>query len=441
MTFLMLIGTICFCVFVILCTESMLAYSLEGKKKRFILTLVIMLCLAIVIRVFNIQELHEYMSFIIPIAVGVIGQWIIYVSIKKAIFSSILGFHAIFSANGILMMGIRLLDSSIEVGTTQWAIANISIFCGMILISLLLKRFLTKRIDMNIFNHKFMHFLIFISIVVVFLIYVNSAVEEPIQIGLGTWYIDLSDVAHLLVLVASVIMFAIIIKYISRETSLKTEMLINEASKQYIHDLEESYRALRTIKHDYVNIMTSFKLYIDNNNMEGLEKYYYKELSEMNKALLHQDQLMGSLQNIEINEIKSILVYKGSVAVGHQIATNIEARETIVSLGVSTAIVCQILGILLDNAIEATLEVSKKAIDVALIKNPNSKTFIVRNTWQNKGASIIKLFELGYSTKAEGRGVGLYTVRDYTNKIKGIFLETEFTDEYFTQILTVKDEY
>ena len=51
-----------------------------------------------------------------------------------------------------------------------------------------------------------------------------------------------------------------------------------------------------------------------------------------------------------------------------------------------------------------------------------------------------KIFELGFSTKGKNRGTGLHAVRNYTEKIKGLHLETEVTDEYFCQILTVKDE-
>ena len=148
---------------------------------------------------------------------------------------------------------------------------------------------------------------------------------------------------------------------------------------------------------------------------------------------------LGSLQNVKINEIKSILIYKGSAAAGHEIDTGIEVRESIEELGVGAAIVCQILGILLDNAIEAATLADEKKLHIAIIKNPNSKTFIIKNTWQKQAIPMNKLFELGFSTKEGNRGIGLYTVRSLTEKIKGLFLETEVSDEYFSQILTVKD--
>jgi len=239
--------------------------------------------------------------------------------------------------------------------------------------------------------------------------------------------------------IAVLAMFGIIVRFVFKENALRTEKMITEASKKYINDLEVSYTALRIIKHDYVNIMSSFKLYIDNNDMEGLSKYYNDELAEMNRDLLHQDRLLGSLQNVRISEIKSVSIYKCAVAAQYKVEVNIEVREPIDELGVSTAIVCQMLGILFDNAIEAAAEADGKRLSIAIIKNPGSKAFIIKNTWQPRELAINKLFELGFSTKAKGRGVGLYTVRNYTNKLNHLYLETEFDDDYFTQTLTVKD--
>ena len=283
-----------------------------------------------------------------------------------------------------------------------------------------------------------MRFLLISAGVALVFTYKNFALPH-VHINLRQWTINFGDIAYMLFAVTSVVMLVITLRYISKETALRTEMLLTEASKKYIHDLEESYKALRTIKHDYVNILTSLKLYIDNNDMDGLSKYYYDEFSEMNKELLYQDRLMGSLQNIILSEIKSILIYKGSLAAQHEIDVNVEVNEPIENLGVSTAIVCQLLGILLDNAIEAAQEADEKKLHIAIVKTANSIAFIIKNTWKAHDVSVNKLFELGFSTKSEGRGIGLYTARSYTEKIKGLYLETEITDEYFTQTLTVKD--
>jgi two-component system sensor histidine kinase AgrC len=299
-----------------------------------------------------------------------------------------------------------------------------------------------------------MRFLLISAGLVLIFSYKSFALPE-IQITLDQWTFDFNNIANVLFLITSVVMFVILIRYILKESSLRTEKLLVEGSKKYMLDLEESYKTLRTIRHDYVNILTSFKLYIDNEDMSGLTKYYYDELSEINKGLLNQNLLVDNLQNLKIDEIKSILIYKCSLAAQHKIEPVIEVKEPIENLGISTAIVCQMLGILLDNAIEGAAEteitkakdmkveiteIDPKVLQIAIVNNPNSTVFIIKNIWQSKEVSIDKLFELGFSTKGQDRGMGLYTLRKYTEKLKGLYLETEVTDKYFTQTLTVKDD-
>jgi two-component system sensor histidine kinase AgrC len=338
---------------------------------------------------------------------------------------------------GALFQRLRGVDYPPIWGGNPTAAIYIAVSLSFAALFAILNRMLKKHVDMNVFNSTIMKLLAGGAGVMLVFIYMNFAIDDA-AFTLGQAVIDFSEVTYFLFFVMSAVMFVVIFRYASKETATRTEMLMIEASKKYIRDLEESYNTLRAIRHDYVNILSSFKLYIDNEDMAGLSKYYYDELSEVNKDLLHQNMLMSSLENIRLNEVKSILIYKCSQAAQHEIRICFEIREPIEKLGVSTAIVCQMLGILLDNAVEAALKADKKELSIAIVKNPNSTAFIIKNTWAKQHFPIDKLFELGFSTKQEGSGVGLYTVRNYTEKIKGLYLETETTDEHFTQILTVK---
>jgi two-component system sensor histidine kinase AgrC len=50
-----------------------------------------------------------------------------------------------------------------------------------------------------------------------------------------------------------------------------------------------------------------------------------------------------------------------------------------------------------------------------------------------------KLFEAGFSTKGEGRGIGLHTVRKYADSISNLYLETAWSGDYFIQTLTIEN--
>jgi two-component system sensor histidine kinase AgrC len=387
---------------------------------------------------------YLYMPTLILVATVLL--WFVYKSLSTAVVFTIYSTALLLGSNSASVLLSRLLqfsddDWSIHLLNRDFGlqqIVTLSIFVGLVALFMLLQRFLKRRIDMNIFNGRVIHFTLVSASAVLVFIYV-SYVAPDTYINFGQWTIRFEQITYMLFFLSSAIMFVVILRYMSTETAIKAERLLVESSNKYIHDLEESYKALRTIKHDYVNILSTFKLYIDSEDMAGLAKYYYDEFSEINKDLLHQDKLIGSLQNVQINEVKSVLIYKGSVASQNEVDVNIEVREPIEHLGVSTAIVCQIIAILLDNAIEAATEADERKLNIAIVNNPNSKAFIIKNTWREQDIPINRLFELGFSTKGKNRGTGLHTVRNYTEKIKGLHLETEVTDEYFCQILTVKD--
>jgi len=417
-----------------LCGENMSLFKIEKKKelKYNIIAVVVSLAFGFILGFSGIvTDLSPEVFYLYVTLYLLIMLSLMHKNIIKGFFASLMSGLTIFGINGTTTLFFRIIgqEELIE-ESILWLITYIIFFAILVSFVLIFSRYLKKRIDMNIFNNKSIYAITAISGIMIILSYINYR---------GDFLDSTGDIMYALFFISVILLFVIIIKNAYKENSLKTERLITEASRKYIQDLEESYTAMRTIKHDYVNIMSSFKLYIENNDMAGLAEYYTGELSEMNKELLGYDRLIGSLQNIKINEIKSVLIYKCSFASHQQIEPTIEVRESIENLGVSTAIVCQILGILMDNAIEAILEAEEKQLGIAVIKNPNSKTFIIKNTWKQQKIAVDKLFELGFSTKSKDRGIGLYTIRNYTEKINNLYLETEIDGIYFTQTLTVKD--
>ena len=435
MELLIFIGTLCYCGFMMMCIENMRIFHLSQKQ----------LLIAVVAFVV-LGQLSLPMDGFVSIPIAVVFLTVIYKSFSKAVMMTVYVTALLLG----LLSATTLLVSWLDFSYADWSISLLnrnfdieqifvlSVTAGFVTLFFVLQRFLKKRIDMNIFNNRMMHSMLISASAVLVLIYIGYIAPDT-YISVGGWSVDFEDIANILFFLTSVIMFVIIFWYVSRETAIKTEKLLIEASNKYIHDLEESYKALRTIKHDYVNILSSFKLYIDSKDIDGLAKYYYDELSEMNKDLLHQDRLIGDLQNVQLNEIKSVVIYKRSIAARYEVDISVEVREPIESIGASTAIACQVFGILLDNAIVAAALSEERRINIAIVRNANSKAFIIKNTWKEQDIPLNKLFDLGFSTKGENRGIGLHTVRNYTNKIKGLHLETEITGEYFSQILTVKD--
>lgn len=432
MDIVMMLGVMGFFVFIILCIESMAIFDLKSIKREFLIAFPLGVAYGLLV-----QFIPDWFFWYFTLTVFVFIYSIIYRSIKRGLLGTLYLLPIMLTLVTLPLMQLNLLGVDLDDLSRGLEILLVLINPAVLIgVVFLIRHFMKKRMGLNIFNNKTVHFLVVNAGVGLVYMYIHSG-ADGIIFNVFPEGIYLADFAFLMFFASSAVTFILILRYISRENAVKADAQMHEASRRYIADLEESHRSLRTLKHDYINILASFKLYIDANDMPGLEKYYYNELSEINKYMLDQDRLINDLQNILVSEVKGILAYKCAEAAGKGVAVHIEARESIGGFGVSTAVVCQILGILLDNAIEAITEADEKTLRIALFTNPKSKTFIIQNTWRKRDIPLNKIFDLGYSTKGEDRGVGLHTLRQYTDKIKGLTLSTETSDEHFTQILTV----
>ena len=101
----------------------------------------------------------------------------------------------------------------------------------------------------------------------------------------------------------------------------------------------------------------------------------------------------------------------------------------------------RILGIFLDNAIEASLLQSKPHINIAIIQMDLEEIVIViQNKTQQQYPDIKQLFEENYSTKGITRGYGLYTVKQILSHYPTIDLNTYIENGWFIQEMVIKRE-
>ncbi len=97
----------------------------------------------------------------------------------------------------------------------------------------------------------------------------------------------------------------------------------------------------------------------------------------------------------------------------------------------------RILGILLDNAIEASSECDEKIINITFRNDSknNRQLITIENTYQNKNIDTEKIFEKGVSEKENHTGLGLWEVRKIIKKNNNANLFTSKTDKFFSQQL------
>ena len=99
----------------------------------------------------------------------------------------------------------------------------------------------------------------------------------------------------------------------------------------------------------------------------------------------------------------------------------------------------RILGILLDNAIDASSECDEKMINIIFRDDTKNhrQLVIIENTYKDKTINTEKIFEKGITGKENHTGLGLWEVRKIITKSKNLDLYTTKNDKYFSQQLEI----
>ena len=222
----------------------------------------------------------------------------------------------------------------------------------------------------------------------------------------------------------------------------KLEMTTKQLQEEQLYNktLNVLYDNIRGFKHDFQNIMQSLGGYIGANNMEGLKNYYKDLLPDSLK--INQLDILNP-DTINNPAVYSILTEKYHEADSYGITMNIEAFLNMQNINMKTYELTRVLGILLDNAIDAAKKCETKQINVIIRKDNkvNRQLFIIENTYTNKDVDTDKIFEKGYSSKPKedkaSHGLGLWEVRKILKRNNNLNLFTTKTDEYFKQQLEI----
>lgn len=221
----------------------------------------------------------------------------------------------------------------------------------------------------------------------------------------------------------------------------KTEMDMRQDSynrlQEYTSQIENMYSSLRSFKHDYSNIMLSMSGYIEANDMEGLREYFEKEILPTGKNISKNTAHINQLMNIKTTELKSIISAKLLYAIELNINVSIEVTDEIAEIPMDTLDLTRVIGIFLDNAVEAALETDAPSISFALIHLDTEYIFIISNSFLEKGIPYASLAQPNVSSKGTNRGLGLYNAHEIIAKYNFVFLETEIQGKDFVQRLRI----
>ncbi|WP_339288367.1 GHKL domain-containing protein [Ureibacillus sp. FSL K6-0786] len=233
-------------------------------------------------------------------------------------------------------------------------------------------------------------------------------------------------------------MFILLIYSINETNKLKHEKIQKALFSQYMSSLNEINIEMQKFRHDYKNILITMERYIDNKDLDGLKKYFKEKIINTEKNTLLKNSLIHDLGNLELMELKGLLLTKLLTAVEKKIDIQIEIPEKIDSIYMDIIDLSRMIGILIDNAIEASIECENPFINLAIMKtNDNSVLMIIENNFTNT-LDIHQLYKNHYSTKKGNRGYGLNNVKDILNNYPNVLMNTSIEENIFIQEIEIR---
>ena len=213
-----------------------------------------------------------------------------------------------------------------------------------------------------------------------------------------------------------------------------SEML--DYSKTYEQEVEEKSKN----QHEYKNQLILLDGMISNTNKKA-KNYIKKLIDEENN--INENDWMNKLKNLPNNGIKGFINFKikkmmdNDIVVCVNIDNKLSTKKYWKNFEDNMEKVSKVLGVYLDNAIEAASNSSDKQIIIEFINNENNIGFILSNSYSGM-INYSEMDKQGYSTKGKGRGYGLSLAKDIIKNSDILNSTREINGKFYVQKLYIK---
>lgn len=195
--------------------------------------------------------------------------------------------------------------------------------------------------------------------------------------------------------------------------------------QEYSSRLEEANISLRKARHDYKNSLLALNGYLLTSDVAGAREYLGALVDDNNRLQEAANSMTLELANLQIKELKYLIIDKLQQAQDQGIQTKVEINKRIDSLPTNIVSIIRCVGIFLDNAIEACQSQANAKINVLLTKySGNSYSLIAQNTI-SQPVNLAQILKPRVTSKQDHDGLGLDNVNEIVNSNPDLSLEIE----------------
>lgn len=218
----------------------------------------------------------------------------------------------------------------------------------------------------------------------------------------------------------------------------KYDQLI-DYSKTYEQELVKRSKK----QHEFKNQLVIIKSMVEDND-KSVVNYINDILHDNNRN--KDTKWLTRLTNIPLGGLKGLIYYKVNEMTSKGIRVNLDVAESLNKKSLwktysdNSQDISKIIGVYIDNAIEAASDSKEKVIEVQFYLENENITLCLGNTFTGE-VDLTKIDNEGYSTKGNNRGYGLPLAKDLLTKHSDILLaERTIIDNYYVQKLVIKSK-
>lgn len=171
--------------------------------------------------------------------------------------------------------------------------------------------------------------------------------------------------------------------------------------------------------------------------IEAAQALLEEKFLSFDKNVSYTIKQLGFLNNIQVIEVKSLLLTKMLQMGQRKIKFQVEILDSISNFNIDTEDLVRCLGILLDNAMEEEETTKERTVYFLAYRENSIVTILVKNHLKEQ-KEVEKFSNEGYSTKGKNRGMGLSSYQKILAKYNNVLNKTVVSDNQFEQVLKIQ---
>lgn len=145
-------------------------------------------------------------------------------------------------------------------------------------------------------------------------------------------------------------------------------------------------------------------------------------------------QSLCNIENPDLSALLSLYIQKiEALNIVYRMNIDFQCKE----IAIRNSDLCTLISILMENAIEASVEMASKAEITIDIRNTNAKFELSIGNYYTAPIAVNQLSRRGYTTKSPGRGHGLWQARGLIGRYSNVTNYFDYHSEWFLQTIVV----